>query len=300
MVRDLAWCIGSPPLVIVPDENNLWPDGGWFEQQLEGFESQLRLLDRQPELVKNAFAAARDRRLGAWFEFLLAQWLERDERYAVLARNLAVRRAMKKRGKETLGELDFVIRDRGENLTEHWEVAVKFYLGRPGGEPSRQWLGPGLKDRLDLKLARMRDHQLPLVRQPRSLEVLQQMGLAVDRSRVLIKGRLFYPVSEQIAPPVHAAPEHLRGWWMHVSDFPGPFGGNDWRWRRLSRGEWLAPVQHIRDEHGETLSTDEFAVSADIRQTQRPRMVVALENGMEVARGFLVQDGWGKQEESLQ
>lgn len=298
-MRDIAWCIGSPPLVVVPDDDHVWPETDWFQRQLAGFETQLQALDGQPDFARATFANARDQRLGAWFEFLLSQWLERDERYAVLARNLAVRQALKTGGSETLGELDFVVKDRERNLTEHWEVAVKFYLGRPGGEPARQWFGPGRKDRLDLKLARMREHQLPLVRRSQARAVLNELGLAIDRSRVLVKGRLFYPVREQVEPPPHAAPEHLRGWWMRVSDFPGPFAGHDWRWRRLLRGEWLAPVEDSPATRAEALTADAFAAGTDIRQTRRPRMVVALEDGVEVSRGFLVQDSWDDDQEDL-
>ena len=45
----------------------------------------------------------------------------------------------------------------------HLESAIKYYLHRPP-HPSQwqQWLGPNGRDRLDIKLAHMTEHQLPL------------------------------------------------------------------------------------------------------------------------------------------
>lgn len=293
-VRDLAWCIGSPPLVTLQDDQYLWPDEAWYRHQVEGFAMDLDTLDAGEDLARAEFDRSRDNRLGAWFEFLLAKWLQRDSRYSLLARNVAVRRALRKGGRETLGEMDFIVRNLEQGLTEHWEVAVKFYLGRPGVANAEQWVGPGQKDRLDLKLARIREHQLPLSATSGARELLAKKGIVVDRSRVIMKGRLFYPLATEIAPPAAAAPGHLRGWWVRLHDFANAFGCQDWRWRRLARGEWLAPVNESDD--AEALAIKDFAVAGEILGASWPRMVVALVDGAEVSRGFVVPDDWGTAE----
>ena len=293
-VRDLAWCIGSPPLVVLRDDQHQWPDEEWYRLKVEGFASELKKLDTGKGLSREEFDRGRDNRLGAWFEFLMANWLKRDGRYSLLARNVAVRRGLRKGGRETLGEMDFIVRDQEQNLTEHWEVAVKFYLGRPAAETNKQWVGPGQKDRLDIKLARIRDHQLPLSATPGAKELLAREGIVVDRSRVIIKGRLFYPLHAELQPPANAAPGHLRGWWLRLSDFADTFASKGWRWRRLTRREWLSPVNFDDNEADRALALDEFAASADIQQASWPRMLVAFDDRVEVSRGFVVPDGWGR------
>ncbi|HAO75284.1 MAG TPA: DUF1853 domain-containing protein, partial [Pseudomonas sp.] len=54
------------------------------------------------------------------------------------------------------------------------ELAIKLYLGFGPGDGSQHdhWLGPGNHDRLDLKLAHLRQHQLPLCNQPAARAVL--------------------------------------------------------------------------------------------------------------------------------
>lgn len=294
IVRDLAWCIGSPPLAGKLDDAHIWPDDAWCELQLAGFEKELDALDAGACFTRSDFERSGDRRLGAWFEFLIAQWLERDDRYELVARNVAVRRDLPRGGCETLGELDLVVRNLEQNITEHWEVAVKFYLGVPGVKPAHQWVGPGQKDRLDLKLARVCDHQLPLSSTPGARALLKEKDVVIDRSRAVLKGRLFYPLAPDIAPPASAAPGHLQGWWARTDDFANRFAQCRWRWRQLSRLEWLAPVAATGSAETDALSFDEFAASDGIRRPSRPRMVVALADGNEVSRGFVVPDTWGK------
>lgn len=291
-VRDLAWCIGSPPLAKLPGQASIWPESNWFRQQLTAFEPGLQVLDQGSKVSRQVFAQGRDQRLGAWFEFLLSRWLENDPRYSLLARNLAVRESLAEGGRQTLGELDFIVANKLERLTEHWEVAVKFYLGTTSGPAAQRWLGPGRKDRLDLKIARMCTHQLPLVRAAQTAKILQAKGIQIDRSRVIMKGRLFYPLTQDIEPPDEAATDHLRGWWTRVADFDGFFAGRQWQWRRLHRSEWLAPVNDADGDGYEYCGAREFSMREDIKQADWPRMVVALVQGREVSRGFLVPNDW--------
>lgn len=301
LVRDLAWSIGSPPLVCPDEPATVWPGADWYRQQLDNFSDELDSLDADAQAREDAFSRGRDQRLGTYFETLLALWLQRDPGYELLVRNLAVRRPRRGGGRETLGELDMLVMNHLVGRVEHWEVAVKFYLGKlPGTEdaPGQAWVGPGLKDRLDIKVARLLDHQLALPRHARTLAMLDERGLAVQASRVIMKGRLFYPLGAPLKPPATAAPEHLRGWWLRISEFPGPFAGRDWSWRCLTRSEWLAPVEDSATTSPLSQGGSGFAKSDEIRAATWPRMVVGLAEGREVTRGFLVPDDWGVRRQS--
>ena len=87
---------------------------------------------------------------------------ERFPSFRLTARNLPIMR-----DRRTLGELDFVYYCQHRQRHVHLETAVKFYLGVPAAHKLQwtaqqqpalswsQWLGPGCKDRLDLKLLKM-------------------------------------------------------------------------------------------------------------------------------------------------
>ena len=143
-------------------------------------------------------------RLGRYFEALYQVWCERVLGWRVLASNLPVRK-----GAHTLGELDFVIENRQLNRIEHHELAVKFYLGKQTPEGVR-WIGPNRRDRLDLKLRRMREHQMTLGQAPETIQALTKQGLPTPTaSRLVMLGQLFLPngqatQSDDVATPPFA------------------------------------------------------------------------------------------------
>ncbi len=287
-VRDLAWVIGSPPLVGSQGEQADWPDAAWCEAQLERMAPLLDQLERARWPGRKEFADLSDRRLGAYFEFLVARWLSLDERYDVLAHNLAIRQPLAAGGRETVGELDFVVRDNFAKRVEHWEVAVKFYLGGVPGSRGA-WLGPGLKDRLDRKLDRVLTHQLPLPATAAARAPLSDAGLSIDRSRALIKGRLFYPQGVAMRPPGEAGNAHLRGWWLTRAEFGPTFDRRGWRWQVLTGEDRLAEQDGTNSADFRTLMTSMMPAEGN---AQRPQLLAAFADGREVSRGYVVPDHW--------
>ena len=103
---NILWAVKSPPLIL--SRESIWPEAEWFrswEVTVTGTES----------LKPN-------RKLGIYFENALQKWIAQEPRLALLANNLVVRSKT-----HTLGEFDLIVRN--ENWTEHWEIAVKFFLG---------------------------------------------------------------------------------------------------------------------------------------------------------------------------
>ncbi|MEL0027982.1 MAG: DUF1853 family protein, partial [Perlucidibaca sp.] len=228
--------------------------------------------------------------LGSHFESLLAFWLSWPDnpRYRMLQRNLAVRHDGR-----TLGEFDFLVQDLASGQTQHWEVAVKFFLGvRPGGQ-GRDWIGPGLRDRLDLKLDRLCQHQLRLARSPAGRRLLDDLGLPATQPACLVKGRLFYPGAGQDADwaPRDAAPGHLRSWWQDHDSFLARWGDEGLDWLRLPKAHWMTEVS--------AAGLAEPPVSARALVSGLPPAgpraaiaVVGLRHGQELTRGFVVPAGW--------
>ena len=160
-------------------------------------------------------------RLGIYYEYLWQFLISQHPQMKLLAHNLPVR-TIEDNLKKTLGEFDLIYR-YGHHIY-HRELAVKFYLGVPNAFDSEfstlnQWVGPGLKDRLDRKMKRMLSHQIVLGDQPHGLQTLYDIGVPSANKEIVMQGRLFYPWQEDCPAPQFSHPNHLRGIWMPVSAF---------------------------------------------------------------------------------
>ncbi|WP_237055433.1 DUF1853 family protein [Microbulbifer sediminum] len=220
-------------------------------------------------------------RLGAYFENLWAFAFTHHPDYRLLHRNLPLRA-----GGRTLGELDFIVRHHPSGLTEHWEIAVKFYLQ----VQEEFWVGPGLRDRLDIKLARMREHQLPLIRQPAAAELLAQQGICIERQWALMPGRLFRPLDDgntSLHRTINPATAHY--WWAPADEFLFHFAALPYRWVRLPKRAWLAERGYLVTD---TASCEAFAANLREEGSRGPVCVAAQNETGEAVRGFIVPDNW--------
>ncbi|MCV6614988.1 MAG: DUF1853 family protein [Cellvibrionaceae bacterium] len=240
------------------------------------------------------------RRLGLYAEDLLAGALTApNSPYQMLARNLQVAVGPARR---TLGEFDFIVRERASGLTAQLELACKYYLGLPAADcPSQrsQWLGPNCNDRLDKKIDRLLSHQLTLGQRPEARALLQQqLGLAPEQplaSYYLLRGRLYYPAFDTMAAPAQAAPGHLRGLWCSQAELPQFVQAlsrcwSSWGFQALSPLQLLAPQPALQTDNREHLI--EFVAQRFKTQQQRP-IALALHNSQALELGlYVVDDDW--------
>ncbi|WP_153788625.1 DUF1853 family protein [Pseudomonas sp. EMN2] len=291
-VRDLAWVLLSPPLLLggpCPQRHPL-AGSAWADEPTR-LANWLHALDRDPSLLLEWLARLSSRRLGLYYEYLWQFALRQAPGIELLAANLAIRE-----GGHTLGELDLLLRDRDGD--HHLELAIKLYLGPPGGDgldPSH-WLGPGCHDRLGLKLAHLAGHQLPMATQPCSRAALQTLGVVDVTSHLWLAGYLFYPWPGHADAPKDANPTHLRGRWLHRRDWARYQAENpSARWRPLPRHAWLAPARVAADEDWTQSQFAEWLAELDLHAPAQ--LLVRLEqdaNGiwLEAERVFLVADSW--------
>ncbi|MDF2445214.1 MAG: hypothetical protein K0S46_450 [Moraxellaceae bacterium] len=290
VVRDLAWALASPPLLLAPTPSVEWLDAAWGERAWQASEDWLAALDRDPSVLSAALGR-RPGRLGGYFEALLACWLAwpGNPLFRLVRHGLPVRV-----GKRTVGELDFLVEDRLTGELQHWEVAVKFYLGIAPGGAHADWIGPGQRDRLDLKVDHLMRHQLPLSQLPEGLGALSEAGLERPRPICLLRGRLFYPhgARHNDWEPANAAPDHLRGWWMPLPAFAHHYAAEAVAWIRLPREHWLAPVASPPVRIGEALTAQQLVETLEAAADNRAAAVVGLVDGQEVSRGFITPPQW--------
>ncbi|MFQ3216504.1 DUF1853 family protein [Paraperlucidibaca sp.] len=232
-VRDLAWLIGTPPLLTPLGDtagfsNVYWPDNAFFSELLTETMPLLQKLDREPAALIAHSENSRDYRLGCYLERLLSFWLAHPDnpRYALVAANLPIRE-----DGITLGELDYLVRNKRDGTLTHWELAVKFYLGRSETDLDQQWLGPGLHDRLDIKRDHLCQHQLQISQKAIAREIInahlvataeQPLGNDEIARMCWLKGRLFAASDKQwaVVDPTQGNPEALRGHWCIDHELP--------------------------------------------------------------------------------
>ena len=153
-------------------------------------------------------------RLGHYVEALLE--------HAISARGLPYASGIPvRRGKETLGELDFVFQNP-DGSWEHWEVAYKLYVNRGHRRTThthQDYVGPEGRDRLDLKLHRFLSHQLPLAKTPEAIAAIHSRIPAFDpenmRSRIWLKGRIFSTTFEELPTELGFHANTLQGLWQN-------------------------------------------------------------------------------------
>lgn len=246
-VRDLAWAISSPPLISQLSSNCIWPDKRWYQQLYEDALPWLNNVDHDPSELDELLARQKDRRLGKYFETLWLYWLKCNERYQIIEHNLQV--IIDGR---TLGEIDFIVFDKVERRTMHWEVAIKFYLGVGDTGEMSNWHGPNLRDRLDIKVQHLLHRQSRISNNQQVMQWLRHQGLVIDECAVILKGRLYYPSEcfqhlDQQDPalfaisPSECCEELLYGCWFRESDFDRNFDSEQCFLPLINRG-WLESI----------------------------------------------------------
>ncbi|WP_408313474.1 DUF1853 family protein [Paraburkholderia sp. RL17-347-BIC-D] len=294
-VRDLTWLLLSADLLRPQPPVGALANPFDTPQEAQATIDWLRALDAAPEPLHHELAATRITRLGRYAERLLGWFLQHGPAARLVAAGVPLRRAG-----VTLGECDFLVQTR-QGARLHWELAVKCYLHAGGGHAQSSarlsdYVGPNLKDRFDLKLAHVLNHQLPLS----AREEFASVGYAGPWTpQMFIKGWLFYRHGETPLDPVEVDPAHGRGWWVTRGDWPEFAAAQAQKWRTLPRLEWLAPRCHtpLEVQTAGLAFVDAQTLAGQTLHQHGPAMVAAFAedsagNLIERSRGFIVPDEW--------
>lgn len=310
VVRDMEWVLSSPPLLNPPAENRS-PIKWWSPRDCEHAHRVSLLwldqLDNDPSALINFLAQTNDHRLGHYFEQLLTYWLLWPDNplYQLITHHLPIRESGR-----TLGELDFLVKDKQTQSIQHWEVAVKFYLGLKTPTQQVRWYGTNQQDRLDKKVARLTRHQLCQGQHPDVLRTLQKLGYDASPPQAvcMLKGRLFYPKNVNIAEwaPPYASSLVSDDWWLSEDAFLTHYANSPLKWICLTKAQWLAPLDEhdCRSLHSEILSTAALIQQWKEQQVPRAIAVVGVASTeksahlAEVTRGFIVPAQWHSIEHS--
>lgn len=228
MVRQLAFTIASPNLLCQLPQSlsirhsfQLHSDQTW-KQHFQNYLPRLYQLDETPEPLLQFMSRLKSTRLGLRFENLLWFWLQEDQyhSYQLLGHSI-----QKIEGARTLGELDFLILNKETQQVEHWEVALKYYLGE-GQLNLEQWIGLNREDTLSKKLYHFTDKQF---------QFSEALDFKVQQRFAVLKGQLYLPLNlgkKQSIPNWVNSTRRLGYWGTTIPDS---------KFYRLERHEWLCP-----------------------------------------------------------
>lgn len=227
IVRQLAFSVASPNLIrtlpielTIKHPFELHPDLFW---QSHFFQYLPRLieLDQNPNELVSFLQRLKSTRLGLRFESLLWFWLL-DEKYHSF--QLLGHSVQKIDGANTLGELDFLILNTTTNEIEHWEVALKYYLGEENLDLPH-WEGLNREDTFHKKLKHFTEKQF---------QFSDALGKIIQRRYAVIKGQLYLPLDTPTYPSWINPTRQLGYWGDQIPQ------GNFYRLQRI---EWLCPNQ---------------------------------------------------------
>lgn len=291
-VRDLAWTMLSPSLLSEAPQCQRHPlSASRWSREPELLADWLQQQDADPSVLEAWLSLHSTRRLGLYYERLWQYALSHAPDIQLLAANLPIRQ-----NGTTLGELDLLFCD--DDGVHHLELAVKFYLGTGKGDGSQhaQWLGPGSHDRLDLKLAHLCQHQLPLGSQPATRAVLAELTGRAVHSSFWLGGYLFQPWPLGCKPPGGANLHVLGGRWLRHADWQRFVRQSpDSVWQPIARAAWLAPARLSAAERWDANHFTDWLAGNPAQA--RAQLLARLEpdaNGiwLEKERLFLVADDW--------
>jgi len=273
--RDLLWAVTSPS-PLRPDLAEM-PSRHWFCE----FAEALKLDNWQPSEPPPAGSDGTiGRKVGFYFEWLWQQAVLAHPDYRLLAANLPIMHHQR-----TLGALDLLVYNHRLRQHEHWELAIKFYLGMGNNAGFDHWIGPGLRDRLDIKWRRLCDHQLTLSAQPAARAALAQWDVSSLVRRLILKG-VFFCDSQTAAAPSWLVAANPPAQWLTLSRFRKQAehrpGDDNKTYHLLTKPHWLA-VPAVGSEIPQ-------CDPASLRLDRGPVQLV--KSGGSGRRLFVVPDDW--------
>ncbi len=144
------------------------------------------------EFIKTVYKQVNDKkyRLGHLVEQFVFHDLEQRSDVSLLSKNVQI-----KREKQTIGELDCILKKGNEVI--HLEIIYKFYLydESVGYSELEHWIGPNRKDSFIEKITKLKNKQLPLLYKPETQILLDELNLKTSNieQQVLFKAQLFVP-----------------------------------------------------------------------------------------------------------
>ena len=235
IVRQLAFCIASPSIIqTIPQQLEIknhfeLHSTQFWQQQYHLYQHRLVELDTNPEPLIEFLQQLKSTRLGLRFEYLFWFWLqdEAQTNFKLIQHSIQIIE-----GKNTRGEIDFLVLNVATQQIEQWEVALKYYLGEANLN-LEHWYGLNRSDTLFRKLNHFSSKQF---------QFTQALDLSIEKKFAVIKGQLFIPRPTRLLSDTNHTHSSALPAWLNPTRRVGEWGHQiDNHLYRLQRHEWICP-----------------------------------------------------------
>ncbi|WP_352337200.1 DUF1853 family protein [Psychrobacter sp. 16-MNA-CIBAN-0192] len=210
----------------------------FWNAQYKAYQERLEILDSTNAyqvLTRYLLARPSPSRLGFHFEGLLSFWLTDGFTYGYHPYEILASNVQLYCGKQTSGELDIVLYNHQEKLTEHWELAIKFFMGSAPFAPVN-WVGINSNDNLQRKMTHMQTKQFRTL----AVDTKNHGNVIIDKRYAVIKGRFFSPITlTEFHRPDWLSPTFPQHRWYDSRDSAHLAHINMSRLRRARYIEWF-------------------------------------------------------------
>lgn len=194
------------------------------------------------KIAENEFVLPNNLVLGMQAEACFEAYLKRSKNFELLTANLQIQGE-----KQTLGELDYIVRDLTTKKVVHIELACKFYLYDKTLGPSEEakWIGPNRKDNLFDKLEKIKQKQFPLIHAPETQKQLNQLGFEIPTEQKLcLKAFLFLPAKMETGILSNNFRNCIVGHWVRYGELKDIENA---LYAIPNKKEWLLPMEALTE-----------------------------------------------------
>lgn len=156
-------------------------------------------------------------RLGHQMEHVFKQLIEHSSQFEIIVYNLPIRNE-----ERTLGEIDFILREKSSKKLIHVELTYKFYIINPEiPAPLHQLIGPNKKDSFFSKLEKIKDQQFTLLHTSEGIKALEERSInhAEILHQTCFKGQLFIPYQADKTTIKPLNTDCIVGSWLRFDAF---------------------------------------------------------------------------------
>ncbi len=199
-----------------------------------------------PDLVLHSFqpkSIPGNIRLGHQMEYVFKQLVEYSDAYNIVLYNLPIRQE-----KNTLGEIDFILKNKITDQLIHVELTYKFYLIDPEIlEPIHRLIGPNRRDTFFIKMGKIKHKQFPLLHSEAGAQALANRH--IDHLQLehqcCFKAQLFQPYGSNSVNIGPLNKDCLVGYWLRFDDFNKSEFANA-QFYLPTKSEWIIePNDHV-------------------------------------------------------
>lgn len=189
--------------------------------------------------------------LGKQAESIFEYYIKNSENFKLLIANLQIYSSSSLKNsqdkKQTIGELDYIVRSLKTNKVIHIELACKFYLYdlSAGFLEEEKWIGPNRNDSLYDKLEKIKSKQFPLINRRETIQAISKSRIEFPTKQELcLKAFLFIPkgMDKNIFPKNYK--KCIVGYWIKSTDFTNE--DSEALFAIPNKKEWIIPYQQIQ------------------------------------------------------